>query len=64
MDGNEQISLGIWDEQSSSIISTDKLESSASDSKSVIIDELLFSKLEWIDGNNYYFYKNTIVGQY
>lgn len=64
VDGNEQISLGIWDEQSSSIISTDKLESSASDSKSVIIDELLFSKLEWIDGNNYYFYKNTIVGQY
>lgn len=63
-DDSEQVLLGIWDEQSATIISTDTSQSSTSDSRSIIIDELSFSKLQWIDGNNYYFYKNTIVGQY
>ena len=64
--GSEQILLGIWDEQSSTIISTDESQSqsSSSDSRSIIIDELLFSKLRWIDGKDYYFYKNTIVCQH
>jgi len=63
--GSEQILLGVWDEQSSTIISTDESQSqSSSDSRSIIIDELLFSKLQWIDGKNYYFYKNTIVCQH
>jgi hypothetical protein len=63
-DGSEQILLGIWDEHNTTIISNDKSDSSTSDSKSVIIDELSFSRMKWIDGNDYYFYKNTIVGQY
>jgi hypothetical protein len=63
-DGNEQLLLGVWDEHDATIMSIDNSQSSTSDSRSVIIDELLFSKMKWIDGNDYYFYKNTIVGQY
>jgi hypothetical protein len=68
VDGNEQLLLGVWDERTSTIISIDNSQQSqqspTSDSKSVIIDELLFSKMKWIDGKDYYFYKNIIVGQY
>jgi hypothetical protein len=63
-DGSEQILLGIWDEQDAAIMSNDDLQSSKSDSHSVIIDELLFSKMKWIDGKDYYFYNNRIVSQY
>ena len=68
VDGNEQLLLGVWDERTSTIITIDNSQQSqqspTSDSKSVIIDELLFSKMKWIDGKEYYFYKNIIVGQY
>lgn len=63
-DGDEQLLLGVWNEDDATIMSADNSTSSTSDSKSVIIDELLFSKMKWIDGNDYYFYKNTIVVEY
>jgi hypothetical protein len=63
-DGDEQLLLGVWNEHDATIMSADNSPSSISDSKSVIIDELLFSKMKWIDGNDYYFYNNRIVSQY
>ena len=63
-EGDEQLLIGVWDEHTTTIILADSSRSPTSDNKSVIIDELLFSKLKWIDGNDHYFYKNTIVGEY